>query len=57
MYGFWLLILFGALPAALGAAVSYIVSRDEEPSRKALFLGAAVGAVIGLAVGIMLASL
>jgi len=57
MYGFWLLILFGALPAVLGAAVAYIVSRDEEPSRKVLLLGAAVGAVIGLAVGIMLASL
>lgn len=57
MYGFWLLILFGAFPAALGAALTYIVSRDEKPSTKLLLIGAAAGAAIGLVVGILLARL
>lgn len=57
MYGIWLLILFGILPAGLGAAIAYIVSRDENPSKKVMLLGAVAGAVIGLIVGVLLAEL
>lgn len=57
MYGLWLLILFGILPAGLGAAIAYIASRDENPSKKVMLLGALAGAVIGLIVGVLLAQL
>lgn len=57
MYGMWLLILFGILPAGLGAAIAYIVSRDENPGKKVMILGAAVGAVIGVIAGVLLARL
>lgn len=54
MYGIWLLILFVILPAAAGAALAYVVSREERPSRKVLMVGAAVGVVIGIALGVWL---
>lgn len=57
MYGIWLLILFGILPAGLGAAIAYIVSRDENPNKKVMLLGAAVGAAIGVIAGVLLARL
>jgi hypothetical protein len=55
MYGLWLLILFVIIPAGVGAALAFVVSKDERPRRKVLLIGAAVGAVIGLAAGILLA--
>jgi len=55
MYGLWLLILFVLIPAGVGAALAFVVSRDERPPRKVLLAGALIGAVVGLAVGILLA--
>lgn len=57
MYGFWLLILFVIIPAGVGAALAFVVSKDEQPSRKVLLTGAVAGAVIGLIGGILLARL
>lgn len=57
MYGIWLLILFGVLPAALGAAIAFILSRDEKPDKKVMLLGAVAGAVVGLIAGVLLARL
>lgn len=55
MYGLWLLILFGIIPAAAGAAIAFVVSKSEQPEKKVLMIGAVVGAVIGLILGILLA--
>lgn len=57
MYGLWLLILFGILPAVLGATIAYIVSRDENPDKKVMLLSAAAGAVVGVTAGVLLAML
>lgn len=57
MYGLWLLILFVFVPAGVGAALAYVVSKDEQPQRKVLLTGALAGAVVGLAAGILLARL
>lgn len=57
MYGLWLLILFAILPAAVGAALSYVVSREGRPSKKTLAIGAAAGAAVGIVLGIVLARL
>jgi disulfide bond formation protein DsbB len=57
MYGLWLLILFIFIPAGVGAALAYVISRDERPQRKVLLAGALVGAVVGLTAGILLARL
>jgi hypothetical protein len=57
MYGLWLLILFVLIPAGVGAALAYVISKDERPQRKVLLTGALVGAVVGLAAGILLARL
>jgi hypothetical protein len=54
MYGIWLLVLFVILPAGAGAALAYVVSPAERPSRKILAIGAAVGTVIGIALGLLL---
>lgn len=54
MYGFWLLILFVLLPAAAGAALTYVVSRAERPSNMVLAIGAAAGAGVGLIVAFFL---
>jgi hypothetical protein len=54
MYGIWLLALFVILPAGAGAALAYVVSPAERPSRKILAIGAAVGTVIGIALGLLL---
>ena len=56
MYGFWLLILFGALPAAFGAAIAFLVSKEEKPGKRVLLIGAAAGAFIGAIAGILLAN-
>jgi len=55
MYGLWLLILFGAIPAGIGAALAYVVSREEKPDKKVLVSGAVAGAVVGLIAGVLLA--
>lgn len=55
MYGLWLLVLFVVLPAAVGAALSYVVSRDAKPNKKVLAIGAAAGAAVGIVLGIFLA--
>ena len=55
MYGLWLLILFGVIPATAGAAIAFVVSKSETPEKKTLTIGAVIGAVIGLIVGILLA--
>jgi hypothetical protein len=57
MYGLWLLILFVIVPAGVGAALAYVISKDERPRRKVLLTGALVGAVVGLTAGILLARL
>ena len=57
MYGIWLLILFVILPAAAGAALAYVVSRAEQPSRTTLVIGAGIGVAIGIALGILLTRL
>jgi hypothetical protein len=57
MYGLWLLILFVLIPAGVGAALAYVVSKDERPQRKVLLAGALVGAALGLTAGILLARL
>lgn len=57
MYGLWLFILFAILPAAVGAALSYVVSREGRPSKKTLAIGAAAGAAVGIVLGILLARL
>jgi len=57
MYGLWLLILFVLIPAGVGAALAYVISKDERPQRKVLLTGAVVGAVVGLTAGILLARL
>jgi hypothetical protein len=57
MYGLWLFILFVVLPAAAGAALTYVASREERPSRKTLAFGAAAGAAVGVVLGILLARL
>ena len=54
MYGIWLLVLFVILPAGAGVALAYVLSSAERPSRKILAIGAAVGTVIGIALGILL---
>ena len=55
MYGLWLLILFVIIPAGVGAALAFVISKDERPQRKMLLIGAAVGIVIGLIAGVLLA--
>jgi ElaB/YqjD/DUF883 family membrane-anchored ribosome-binding protein len=57
MYGLWLLILFVILPAVAGAALTYVASREERPSRKTLAIGAAAGAAVGIVLGVLLARL
>jgi len=57
MYGLWLLILFVIIPAGVGAALAFVISKDERPARKVLLAGALVGAAIGLTTGILLARL
>lgn len=57
MYGLWLLVLFVFLPAAAGAALAYVASREERPSRKVLAIGAAAGAAVGIVLGVLLARL
>jgi hypothetical protein len=54
MYGFWLLLLFVLLPGAVGAAMSYVLSRAERPSNKVLLVGAAIGVVAGLILAMVL---
>jgi hypothetical protein len=54
MFGIWIVILFGIIPAAAGAGLSYAFSKEDPPSRKRLIIGGAIGAVIGLALGITL---
>jgi ABC-type Fe3+ transport system permease subunit len=56
MYGFWLLILFGALPAAFGAAVAFLLSKEEKPPRRILLIGAVVGVAVGAIAGVLLAT-
>ena len=55
MYGLWLFVLFVAIPAGFGAALAFIVSRDEKPKRSVLAVGAVAGAIVGLIAGILLA--
>jgi hypothetical protein len=55
MYGLWLLVLFVLIPGGAGAALAYVVSRAEQPSRKVLAVGALVGAIVGVIAGILLA--
>lgn len=55
MYGLWLLILFVFIPAGVGAALAFVISKDERPPRKVLLAGALIGAVVGLTAGILLA--
>jgi len=55
MYGLWLLILFLARPAGVGAALAFVISKEERPGRKVLALGAFAGAAVGLAAGVLLA--
>ena len=54
MFGIWIVIIFGIIPAAAGVALTYALSKEEEPNRKRMAIGGAVGAVIGLALGIAL---
>jgi len=54
MFGIWIVILFGIIPAAVGAGLSYAFSKEDPPNRKRLIIGGAIGAVIGLALGIVL---
>jgi len=55
MYGLWLLVLFVFIPAGVGMALAYVVSKDEQPNKKVMVIGAAAGAIIGLIAGILLA--
>ena len=55
MYGLWLLVLFVFIPAGVGMALAYVVSKDEQPNKKVMAIGAAAGAIIGLIAGILLA--
>ena len=55
MYGLWLLVLFVVIPAGVGAALAYVISRDEKPPRSVLAIGAVAGAVVGVIAGILLA--
>lgn len=54
MFGIWIVILFGIVPAAAGVGLSYAFSKEDPPNPKRLIIGGAVGAVIGLALGITL---
>ncbi len=54
MFGIWIVILFGIIPAAAGVGLSYAFSKEETPSPKRLIIGGAIGAVVGLALGIVL---
>lgn len=55
MYGFWLLILFVLIPAGIGGALAFVISKEEQPQRRTLLVGALAGAVVGIAAGILLA--
>lgn len=54
MFGIWIVLLFGIIPAAAGVGLSYAFSKEETPNPKRLIIGGVIGAVVGLALGILL---
>lgn len=54
MFGIWIIILFGIIPAAAGVGLSYAFSKEESPPPKRLIVGGAIGAAVGLVLGIVL---
>ena len=54
MFGIWIVIIFGIVPAAAGVGLSYAFSKEDPPPPKRLIVGGAIGAAVGLALGIVL---
>lgn len=54
MFGIWIVILFGIIPAGAGVGLTYALSKEESPPPKRLIIGGVIGAVIGLVLGIVL---
>lgn len=54
MFGIWIVIIFGIVPAAAGAGLTYAFSKEDPPDPKRLIIGGAIGGVVGLVLGIVL---